>query len=118
MTRWQPIETAPRDGTAILGGYFDQPWAESHREGEIAKCWFQPEFDAFISSCREMSLAAGYTFEGGATRQLHSPVIEAVTHWMPLPPSPDTHPKGGDAKQAPFMGSGNSSKTIPGGSHP
>lgn len=85
---WEAIETAPRDGASIIGGYFNQPWAESHREGDITKCWFQPEFNAFISSCREMVLAADYKFEDGSARQLHSPVIEEVTHWRPLPDPP------------------------------
>jgi hypothetical protein len=83
MTNWQPIATAPRDGTPIIGGYFVVPWAESHRKGGIAKCWYQPEFEGFISSCREMSLAAGYSFADGSSRQLHSPVMETPSHWLP-----------------------------------
>jgi hypothetical protein len=85
---WQDITTAPRDGTLILGGFFRQPWADSHRQGEIVRCWWQPEFEAFISSAREMTLAPGYTFDNGSARKLHSPVIEAVSHWMPLPKAP------------------------------
>lgn len=84
---WQPIETAPRDGTPIIGAFWSIRWADSHRRGEICRCWYQPEFDAFISSCRQMTMAPGYTING-KTSELHSPVIEPVTHWMPLPSPP------------------------------
>lgn len=82
---WLPIDLAPRDGTPIIGAYFNSPWAESHLNGTIARVWFQPEFDAFISSAREMQMHNGYTFVDGSTRKLHSPAIERVTHYIPMP---------------------------------
>lgn len=91
MSEWKTIDSAPKD-KMFIGGYFNQPWAESHREGEIVKCWWQPEFECFISGCNEMRLAAGYQFEDGATRRLHSPQREDVTHWMPLPEPPSSTP--------------------------
>ena len=79
---WQPIETAPKDGSPIIGIHWD---AESYEnKGRIARVWWQPEFDAFISSCREMQMHNGYTFADGSKRKLHSPMIEEVTHWMPF----------------------------------
>lgn len=83
---WQAIEEAPKDGTHFIGGYWHG--SERERRGEVVRCWWQPEFDAFISSCRIMTLAPGLAFENGATQKLHSPEIERVTHWMPLPAAP------------------------------
>lgn len=81
---WRTIESAPRDGTIIIGArfgkYSDQRFLE--------QLWWQPEFDAFIRSCREMVMHNGYTLENGETRKLHSPEIYKPTHWMPLPPPP------------------------------
>jgi len=85
---WRTIDTAPRDGTPFIGAFWSIRWADSHRKEDVVRCWYQPEFEAFISSCREMQVHNGYTFADGSTRQLHSPVIEPVTHWMPLPAPP------------------------------
>lgn len=82
---WQDIATAPRDGTRIIGAFWSICWADSHRKGDVVACWWQPEFDAFISSCRQMTMAEGYTING-KTSELHSPTVEPITHWMPLPP--------------------------------
>lgn len=84
LSGWHRVESAPRDGTPIIGGFHDIRWADSHRKNDIVRCWFQPEFDAFISSCRVMQMASGYTIDG-VKEKLHSPVVEPITHWMPLP---------------------------------
>ena len=72
---WQPIETAPKDGTAILlaiAGYRAclGQWVDTPRGGKFVAA----EMDDFAS------------FEDWGN------YIEAhdynPTHWMPLPPSP------------------------------
>jgi len=85
---WQTLETAPKDGTPIIGAFFSVRWADSHKKHDVVRCWWQPEFEAFISGARLMRLASGYTFDDGATERMHSPEIEPITHWMPLPPPP------------------------------
>lgn len=73
---WQPIETAPKDGTSIIAIRYDY-----YDRIEAARCWFQPEFDAFITGCRQLS------WEGGS--ELHSPdIFKNPIHWMPLPSAP------------------------------
>jgi hypothetical protein len=84
-TAWQDIATAPRDGAEIIGAFFSIRWADSHRKHDIVKCWWQKEFDAFISSARVMTMAKGLLIDG-VSEKMHSPVIEPITHWMPLRP--------------------------------
>ena len=80
---WQPIETAPKDGTEILG------W---HKEGGRQIYWFQTGSDA--EARRMAELAPVWTTaldecsngEHGwhADGALHQPTL-----WMPLPPLPE-----------------------------
>ncbi len=88
--KWEPIETAPKDGTEIIGAFFSIRWADSHRKRDVVRCWWQPEFEAFISSCRQTTMAPGYTVNGKSS-ELHSPVIEPVTHWMPFFEPPEAN---------------------------
>lgn len=77
MSEWQPIETAPKDGTQILlyCNYYSSSNIEigsfrnddNDKEGE-EKGWFDNSYDDF--SC------------GYASTPL------APTHWMPLPDPP------------------------------
>jgi hypothetical protein len=83
---WQPIKTAPKDGTSIIGAFFGEKWSDNSRRNDVVRCWFEQEFNTFISSCREITMHNGYSFEDGKTSRLHSPVVEPITHWMPLDP--------------------------------
>lgn len=71
---WQPIETAPKDGTWF--------WARID-EDAISVRWHD-DFSAFVSAWRQMTFAKSY---GGGTRN-HSPEKREFTHWMPLPAPP------------------------------
>lgn len=81
--QWQPIETAPKDGTEVLlfapGRLTYGAWVEPSPEPNIKyRDGFAPEpewedFEPYWSS-----------WDGGFTTE-HPP-----THWMPLPPPPTT----------------------------
>ena len=86
MSEWQPIETAPTDGTRFWGKVGDDA---------IAMLW-HPEFDAFVSSWRQMTMAPGYTMNGKSVVS-HHPEIHKPTSWMPLPKPPvESNSGGGD----------------------
>lgn len=67
---WQPIETAPKDGTKILLGRFDGTGREY--DGRIRVDWWRSR------------MGAGYTGFGH-----FNPTYWPPTHWMPLPAPPD-----------------------------
>lgn len=73
---WQPIETAPRDGTTIL---IYMPEASRLKVREA--CWATPWEGAPDEQCYWMTphgpAGRGYTI-----------LPMAVTHWMPLPEPP------------------------------
>ena len=70
MSEWQPIETAPRDGTEIIArmGTATPPYCES--------MYFVPFDDD------ESDGMWHWTQDGDA------PAINKPTHWMPLPSPP------------------------------
>lgn len=72
---WQPIETAPKDGTVIIAARFDD-------SEFVTRAWWQPEFDSWIEGARQIVMAPGYFIDGG-DRKLHSPQIVKPTHWQP-----------------------------------
>jgi len=67
MSNWQPIETAPRDGTPFLGAirWGDHDW-------EILRMCWQDHTSNFVD----------------ATYAPFSDDQEQPTHWMPLPEPP------------------------------
>lgn len=69
---WQPIETAPRDGSDII---LWLPWVACARTGRwtMHKLW---------------------SVDFGATRMI---VRGEPTHWMPLPPAPAEQAPTGEA---------------------
>lgn len=67
---WQPIDTAPKDGTEVLVYAALTPpekWHESVRDlpAFIGRCSYHPDAGWCVCTMRE------------------------VTHWMPLPPMPE-----------------------------
>lgn len=76
MSEWQPIETAPRDGTWLLltGGDIQYGW-----DGDTV-----PPCVCGHSSGREWQFA---WYDGGAYGEYLRP-----THWMPLPAPPEAQP--------------------------
>jgi Protein of unknown function (DUF551) len=66
--KWQPIETAPKDGTAILA-LVDGLHENTGEPFIAAVAWYREGFWLVNE-------------EGGDTYQ--------PTHWMPLPPPPNT----------------------------
>ena len=70
MNQWQPIDTAPKDGTIILV-YYIGPWDQKHvleaswcsKDGDYNNpCWW-PEWHGTM-------------------------IDDHITHWMPLPDPP------------------------------
>jgi hypothetical protein len=69
---WQPIETAPKDGTWVLltGGDIDYGWDGGFKPSVVSGQWADTRWQfAWYDS--------GYYGE-----------YENPTHWMPLPPPP------------------------------
>lgn len=80
MKNWQPIETAPKDGTKVLiwEQYSRTPVVTSYsgytnKWGQVVGSW---------SACKEH-----YDVDGDAwlTDRLYQ---DLITHWMPLPEPP------------------------------
>ena len=70
----EPMATAPKDGTRFRGKVGD----------DLIAMFWHPEFNAFVSSFRRMTMAPGYTINGKAYED-HSPTIHEPSAWVPAP---------------------------------
>lgn len=83
MSEWQPIETAPKDGTEV------DIWVKALWSGRCAGHWRIPnaewneERGQWISRFHQDRLPMEYTNEGPDRKS-----ARVVTHWMPLPDPP------------------------------
>lgn len=71
---WQPIETAPRDETRIIG---------LAKDGCVYKTHWQAYYDKWPHQEGGPTYRHGWSAE---THDSHTPY--SPTHWMPLPESP------------------------------
>lgn len=82
MTDWQPIETAPKDGTEILG------WCPYHGSAGRGSTWvIRWNEEKHTKKPRPYFDASGWVW-GVTDLRKHQP-----THWMPLPAPPLKEPK-------------------------
>jgi len=76
---WQPIETAPKNGTRIFG------WNDNSYGSEPYICWFGRDDNTPDDGLEEWLSGDGDDFSVGSYFTPCTP-----THWMPLPPTPST----------------------------
>jgi len=78
MSEWQPIETAPRDGTVIVLYSKKIPYCTNHM---AVGFWSEiPDSEFYVGWAIGMSRGFVDMDEQ----------VDEVTHWMPLPPPPPT----------------------------
>jgi hypothetical protein len=75
--KWQPIETAPKDGTDIIVMYI-------HCETQIvhAAFWLEANLDD------ELDETGWWTYDWSEVSRSKMDDHYTPTHWMPLPPPP------------------------------
>jgi hypothetical protein len=84
MTEWQPIETAPKDGTLILLHRSDGSISPFENDTIVVGKWIAgPWQDG--SESKFVFGSHYYIDEDNCKTTFH---IATATHWMPLPPPP------------------------------
>lgn len=91
---WQAIETAPKDGTAILiwqpgAGFGGDPRSQYMPPGALAdgECTYYTN-DPRLIHYDDARYAIGYWRPWGTWGNRNCASVEP-THWMPLPPPPE-----------------------------
>lgn len=81
---WHPIETAPKDGTPILaaGANLGDPRKGYHQS--VVE-WTQDE-----RTPEQRAAEGGEDFSGWYCDDNSDARLEFLTHWTPLPPTPET----------------------------
>jgi len=76
MSGWQPIETAPGDGTAFM------VWADGYEWPEVIR-WYPYDEE----TAKDIGEEGYFSY---AEELMHDALVweHEVTHWMPLPPAP------------------------------
>ena len=78
--QWQPIETAPKDGTAVLL-WLGAPWSE------VRQMWWYDPWDVWLAAGEDEPDAGDERFGCGSA---------IPTHWMPLPAPPSDAQREGE----------------------
>jgi hypothetical protein len=89
MSGWQPIETAPRDGTVVV----------VFRGNVAFETSFGPSRD-FVERCDLGWFEDGNWWQSGTGHDFFEPwaieIGHVPTHWMPLPDPPPSERESGD----------------------
>ena len=76
---WQPIETAPKDGSKIL----------IYDGDDIYAAWWEPKFHLGVSeNAEEFTYLGAWTDDAVASFNYEETFEYQPTHWMPLPAEP------------------------------
>lgn len=82
MSEWQPIETAPKDGTTVIVGFdIASVWIVRSACWDDGQGWDSTGFDS-------LDEARGWWSYCNSVSSEKLEGIYEPTHWMPLPPAP------------------------------